>query len=101
MNDNEKVPVPIHFIQKGISMGLSFDDIAVACTLAGFADDKDYTFNDFVTEAAQQGPTEEDRLTPFQIREIIKRLEKEKFLRVIKYKDLYRVEWLAKSFGEI
>lgn len=100
MTGEEKVPIPIYLIQNGISMGLTFTELGLVYTMAGFADDKQFTFNDFINEAAQQGPIDE-RVTPFQIREIIKRLEKEKFFRVIKFKEYYKVEWLAKSFGEI
>lgn len=94
-----EVQLPTYLMRHGVSMGLSFDELGVVYTLAGFSNDTGFTFNDFVSEAAEQGPIDE-RLTPFQIREIIKRLEKEKYFRVIKYKDHYNVEWLAKSFGE-
>jgi hypothetical protein len=43
--------------------------------MAGY--EKDGTFDEFVKEGATHGP-EEERLSPLQIRQIIKKIEKEK-----------------------
>lgn len=97
----EKVAIPTYFIQKGVSMGLDFRELGLVMEMAAFADDKDFSFNDYVEFACNnQYADEDDRLSSFQVRQIVEKMEKEKFIRVIKFKDNFKVEWLPKSFGE-
>jgi hypothetical protein len=93
----DTVSVPTYFMRHPLELGLTFVDMGVAVTLASFSN-IDMTFNDFVVEAATQGPDDE-RLSNFQIRQIVQKLEDEQFLQVIKYKDSYSINWLPKALG--
>lgn len=92
------IDIPTFFARDGLTNGLELVDLGVTTLMASFTN-RNMTFDKFVNEASTHGP-KEDRLSTFQIRQIVQKLEKDHWLRVIKYKDSYQVEWLPKAFGE-
>ncbi|HWO75587.1 MAG TPA: hypothetical protein VNM69_06645 [Bacillus sp. (in: firmicutes)] len=88
--------VPTYLTRNFTKLGLTVEELGIAMTLAGFSGD--LSFNEFVIEASTHGPDDE-RLSTFQIQKIVQKLEKEKILKIIKFKNSYRIEWLPKAFG--
>ncbi|MFP5116127.1 hypothetical protein ACSU64_27855 [Bacillaceae bacterium C204] len=96
----EKIPLPTYLFQQGIvKFDLELNSLGVLVTLAGHADGEQ-TFDEFVKEMSTHGPREEDKLTPFEIKRLIKDAETKELVKVIKYKTYYSIEWLPKAFGE-
>lgn len=93
------IELPRYLMGNAIELGLKLEEIGVAVTLVGFADNVNYTFDKAIEEMSTHGAKEE-RLSTFQIRKIIKKLENEKILKVIKNKKCYSINWLPKAFEE-
>lgn len=102
VNDKEEVEtvaVPQYLMRHGIvKLELSLEEVGVAMTLASY--EGEISFDEFVEEVSTHGSDEEDRLSTFEIRKIVRSLQDKEIVRLILLKDKYQIEWLPKAFGE-
>ncbi|MBM4763114.1 hypothetical protein [Bacillus sp. B15-48] len=87
--------IPNYFLQEGTN---DLTLLGVSGMLARCATEGD-SFEEFLEKTSEKVGVDEEGLTPYQIRQMVKQLEKDQWLRVIKLKNSYQVHWLPKAFG--